>query len=274
MSPTPDPNTIEKQRFETARTSRDGAGLRPAYLPPAILEWAEANRWLLEDTASRWLDCGQPPRRADLQQALMATGQDVYLAGILQEMPTPLGWTESHQQRVVLTLFGLRMAPCMSEVISGLGPLVALAVARYRESGSRACISLEDIERELRVNGPAAAGMAERLFVELPFLGATITTEASDAREVREDIVRYASVKSTDDYLAIRAEEVRGHPQFGWRRWEPREYEPEPTSLSAPPPVAAPAASRLRWLATQPWVVGIGTVVVGGVILALILGHG
>jgi hypothetical protein len=103
---------------------------QPDYLPPAMLDWAERYAWLLDSVASQWLDGVEPPKRADLQQALMASGSDVYLADILHEMPQPLGWVESQDQRIVLTLFGLRVTPYMRQRLIGLGPLVALAVDR------------------------------------------------------------------------------------------------------------------------------------------------
>ena len=112
----------------------------------------------------------------------------------------------------------------MQQRLSGLGPLVALSVARYRESGSRAFISVGDVERVFSIDGRGAAALADRLFAELPFLGSQVpadSTGAGDAHEIREDIARYAGIQTTDEYLKIRADEIRGHPQFGWGRWEP-----------------------------------------------------
>ena len=247
------------------------------YLPPAIVHWAQTYSWLLDDIASSWLNTGEAPRRADLQQTLMAAGHDVYIAGILHDMPTPLGWIESQDQRVVMSLFGLRATPCMRQALSGLGPLVALAVARYRESGSRASISVGDVEREFGIDGRDAAALAQRLFAELPFLGSQVPgdpTGTGEAREIREDIARYASVQTTDEYLEIRADEIRGHPQFGWGRWEPERPEPANITATLAAARASPGGSPARRMMNHPWVVGIGTVVVGGMILALILGHG
>jgi hypothetical protein len=247
------------------------------YLPAAIVDWAETYSWLLDDIASIWLSTGESPRRADLQQTLMAAGHDVYLAGVLHDMPTPLGWVESQDQRVVISLFGLRAAPCMQQTLTGLGPLVALAVARYRQSGSRASISVGDVERDFAVDGRGAAALADRLFTELPFLGSQVpgdSTGGGEAREIREDIARYAGVHTTDEYLEIRAGEIRGHPQFGWGRWEPDRREPAFVAVVPAAPRASQTRSPARRLINHPWVVGIGTVVVGGVILALILGHG
>jgi hypothetical protein len=248
------------------------------YLPPAMLDWAETYAWLLDEIASQWLAAMDPPKRADLQQALMARGSDVYLADVLHEMPTPLGWIESQDQRIVLSLFGLRVTPCMKQRLAGLGGLVALAVSRYRTGGPRASISVGDIEREFHVNRHGALALSTRLFVELPFLGSTVADESAtdgEAREVREDIARYARVQTTDDYLRIRANEIRGHPQFGWGRWEPSGSR-EPVFVTEAP--ATSRRSRLvspaQRLINHPWVVGIGTMVVGGVILAFILGHG
>jgi hypothetical protein len=251
---------------------------RPDYLPPAMLDWAERYAWLLDEVASRWLDAIEPPKRADLQQALMARGSDVYLADVLHEMPTPLGWIESQDQRIVLSLFGLRVAPCMKQQLVGLGGLVAIAVSRYRTSGPRASISVGDIERELHIPRSGALALSTRLFAELPFLGSTVSVESAqdgEARDVREDVVRYASVRTTDDYLKIRANEIRGHPQFGWGRWElsasgETVYAIDSTATSRRTRLVSPT----QRLINHPWVVGIGTIVVGGVILALILGHG
>lgn len=253
-----------------------GVSSDPAYLPPAIVEWAEEYAWLLDEVASSWMKTGEWPKRADLQQTLMAAGYNVYVAGILHEMPTPLGWIESPDQRVVISLFGLRVAPFMQQRLTALGPLVALSVARYRESGSRAAISVGDVEREFAIDGQGAAALADRLFAELPFLGSQVpsdSTGAGEAHEIREDIARYASVQTTDEYLEIRANEIRGHPQFGWGRWEPGRPGPVYVTAARDARPASLTGSPARRLINHPWVVGIGTIVVGGVILALILGH-
>lgn len=258
-----------------AMLSRVSSGAE--YLPPAIVAWAEEYSWLLDEVVSSWLKTGESPKRADLQQVLMAAGHDAYVAGILHEMPTPLGWIESQDQRVVLSLFGLRVAPYMQQRLTGLGPLVALSVARYRESGSRAAISIGDVEREFAIDARGAAALADRLFTELPFLGSQVpddSTDGGEAREIREDIARYAGVHTTDEYLEIRAGEIRGHPQFGWGRWEPDR--PQPTLVGAASVAAStsPNSSPAQRLINHPWVVGIGTIVIGGMILALVLGHG
>jgi hypothetical protein len=251
---------------------------QPDYLPPAMLDWVDRYAWLLDQVATRWLDAVEPPKRADLQQALMASGSDVYLADVLHKMPTPLGWIESQDQRIVLSLFGLRVTPCMEQRLAGLGRLVTLAVSRYRISGSQASISVGDIEREFDIPRPSALALSTCLFIELPFLGSTVGDESvgdGQAWEVREDIARYASVRTTDDYLRIRANEIRRHPQFGWARWEisaasqSSQVEDAPTTSQRTR--LAPPVQRLI---NHPWVVGIGTMVVGGVILALLLGHG
>jgi hypothetical protein len=143
---------------------------QPDYLPRAILEWANRYSWLLDEVASRWLSDMEPPKRSDLQQELMARGSDVYIADILSEMPTPLGWIESSDQRIVLTLFGLRVTPCMSERLAGLGELVALAVERYRTNDPGRFISVGDVERVFDVHCPSALALSNRLFTELPFL--------------------------------------------------------------------------------------------------------
>lgn len=266
----------DHDKATAGRAMLSGVSSDTAYLPPAIVEWAEEYSWLLDEVASSWMKTGEWPKRADLQQTLMAAGHDVYVAGILHEMPTPLGWIESPDQRVVISLFGLRVAPCMQQRLTALGSLVALSVARYRESGSRAAISVGDVEREFAIDGRGAAALADRLFAELPFLGSQVpsdSTRAGEAHEIQEDIARYASVQTTDEYLEIRANEIRSHPQFGWGRWEPGR--PEPVYVTAAPDarLASLTGSPARRLINHPWVVGIGTIVVGGVILALILGH-
>ncbi len=250
---------------------------RPDYLPSAFVDWAQEYAWLLDEICGRWLRTGEPPKRADLQQALMADGRDVYVAGVLHDMPRPLGWTEPQDQRVVLSLFGLRLTPAAQELLAGLGPLVALAVARYRESGSRAFLSVGDVEREFAIHGQGAAALKERLFTELPFLGQEVPCgrgEDGEAHEIWEDVARYAGIRTTDEYLQLRAEEIRRHPQFGWGRWEPVQLAPAFAPRVSAVVAGEPVESLTRRLLNHPWVVGIGTVVVGGVILALILGHG
>jgi hypothetical protein len=250
--------------------------LRVEYLPPIVLDWAGQHAWLLDEIAVRWLRSGEPPGRPELQHDLLARGVDIYLAEVLEAMPRPLGWIEPSEQRIVLTLFGLRVTPCVhKQIVGGLGRLVALAVDRYRANGTGAYLSRSDIERLFGVEGPAAPAFCQRLFTELPFLGQRFDNgvEADgEALVITEYIARYTRVCTADDYLRIRAEEVRHHPQFGWRPWEP----PEPVA-----PVEAADAreysrltavlSRARRFLNHQWVVGVGAAVLAGVIVALIL---
>jgi hypothetical protein len=247
------------------------------YLPRAFVDWAQEYAWLLDEICGRWLRTGESPKRADLQQALMADGRDVYVAGVLHDMPRPLGWTEPQDQRVVLSLFGLRLTPAAQELLEGLGPLVALAVARYRESGSGGILSVGDVERGFAIRGQGAAALKERLFTELPFVGQEVPpgrAEDGEAHEIWEDVARYAGIRTTDEYLQLRAEEIRWHPQFGWGTWEPERIAPALAAAGSAVVAGKPVESLTRRLFNHPWVVGIGTVVVGGVILALVLGHG
>ena len=133
------------------------------------------------------------------QQTLMAAGHDIWVAGILHEMPAPLGWIESQDQRVVISLFGLRVAPCMQQRLSGLGPLVALSVARYRESGSRAFISVGDVERVFSIDGRGAAALADRLFAELPFLGSQVPAEIDRSRRRSRNTRGHRTIRGHSD---------------------------------------------------------------------------
>jgi len=102
------------------------------YLPGPMLAWAEANTWLLDTVAAAWLATGEAPKQADLQQQAMALGLDIWIGGVLEQMPKPLGWVDGGDRRLVLSIIGLRLTPCMAEPMRGLGPLVALAVERFR----------------------------------------------------------------------------------------------------------------------------------------------
>jgi hypothetical protein len=96
----------------------------------------------------------------------------------------------------------------------------------------------------------------------------------------RADLQKEFMARGSDVYLADVLHEtpsplIRTEAQFGWRRWE--STEPSRDDDGSTPPDTPPAlrlALPLTRLINHPWVVGIGGVVVGGVILAVILGHG
>lgn len=115
---------------------------------------------------------------------------------------------------------------------------------------------------------------------ELPFLSYTTPTTLDPANrpiDITDGVARYTKVQTTDDYLRIRADEIRAHPQFGWRAWESAPGA-APTEQPKPEPERVGLSARISrfmsqpWL-NHPWVVGIGTLVIGTLIVVLILGH-
>ena len=86
----------------------------------------------------------------------------------------------------MLSLLGLRVTPCMSEKLAGLGPLVALAAARYPEDEPVPSISVGDIQRAFGLDRAGAIALSVPLFAELPFLGSTTANSDAPHGEARE----------------------------------------------------------------------------------------
>lgn len=70
---------------------------------------------------------------------------------------------------------------------------------------------------DVGLSGTAERALGEILLREAPFLGSGTGTHDGDwEREVDEAIVRYWRAESVDEFLALRANELRQSPQLGW----------------------------------------------------------
>jgi hypothetical protein len=188
----------------------------PDYLPAEVARWADEHREVLERIVGELLASGRWPSIKKLTRQLAQEQRPVALNDLLWHMPRPLGFVETHPDRVVLLLFGLRLTSGGQRLLNGFANVLRLAVSRYG-GGSEPVISRSDLAADTRADDPYRAALSEIILREAPFIGGGTGSETDDwRREITADVVRYWRVKTVDDYLRIRAEELRHHPQFGW----------------------------------------------------------
>jgi hypothetical protein len=81
----------------------------PAYLPEPSRAWALEHRALMERVAEELVGTGAWPPIGELTRELARERRPLPVRSIVWNMPKPLGFVESDPERVVLTLFGLRV---------------------------------------------------------------------------------------------------------------------------------------------------------------------
>src|SRR4051812_8137410 len=141
------------------------------------------------------------------------------LEQLLNDMPRPLGFLDSGQdRRIVLLLHGLRMTYGGEKLLAGF--FAALRVARERYASeeeddpviARADITSGAVDSDSYVNA-----LGEVLLREAPFLGGGPGFAHDNwTREITPSVVRYWHASDADDFLRIRAKELKTVPQLGW----------------------------------------------------------
>ncbi len=190
----------------------------PEYLPEQARAWAREHRELLELIVDELLQTGAWPSVKTLTRKLARANQPVALSALLATMPKPLGFVEHYPDRVVLLVFGLRMTHSGHKLLAGFHAVLRLAAERYGSEEERPLITREDARRGTVSDGPYVSALSEILLREAPFLGSgTGSPEEHWMRQITDDVVRYWEAASTESYLRLRAEELRGSPQLGWQ---------------------------------------------------------
>jgi hypothetical protein len=209
------------------------------FLPSHIAQWAEDNRYVLDLIAERFAAYGTWPRVAELQRQLaISMDPPPALSALLYEMPKPLGFID--REKVVLTLFGLYESEAGRKLVDAFAACVRLAVERYRASDMEPTLRREDLTTELGLDEHTTAALSEVILREAPFRGDGSGFERDEwQRAITEDIVRYWDVRTADDFLTIRAGELKDLPQLGWGTFDAAAHE-EPPRASEPEGDATP----------------------------------
>ena len=189
--------------------------LDPKYIPEHIRAWAAQHRGLLERVVCDFLDTGTWPDLSELTRALAAEGQPLALREIFFYMPKPLGWIDHNPERVRLTAFALRLTETGQPLLEGLVAILRLAVERYPKGADEAVIRQADVAGVAHEG--LVAALADVLYSNARFLtGWQRFPEEGWSCPVDDIIVNYWDAETVDDYLGIRANEMRQNPQLGW----------------------------------------------------------
>ncbi len=131
-------------------------------------------------------------------------------------IPKPLGFRQG--ERLVLTLFGLRLIPEAAPLLEAFVQTLRVAAARYADPDDPNPI-LSDCDV------PGGAAVQEIVWREAPFVGSTVPAldDQQRAREVDRAIARYLDVETIDDYLRQRRDELRSSPLWNWPKEPPRQ---------------------------------------------------
>jgi hypothetical protein len=239
-----------------------GAGTnlpKPDYLPLGVREWALEHSELLELIVSEFVATGTWPSLSDLSRRLAREGQPVALRPLFWEMPKPLGLLASNPERVVFSIFGVRMTRTGESLLMGFMEILALAAERYAGDDPEPVITRSDVQRAVSGSDEGHVTAVSELLFGAPFLGNGTGAASEEWRfTISDDVVRYIGARAPDDYLRIRGGELAGAPQLGWpvstlERADPDGYKTPAQDHVRPERRSIPAwiariAAALAWL--------------------------
>ena len=211
------------------------------YLPQYVCDWATSHIELLELVASDLVTSGSWPEVTVLTKRLAGAGTPTPLRNIFWGMPKPLGWIEQNPERVVLSLHGLRLTAAARPLLDGYVSVLRLAVERFPKDGDESRIRRSDLDA--MIDPRLVSVLSMLLQGDSPFLAGFQGGAQDDwTAPVDDRVVNYWEASSIDDFLRIRAEELRSHPQLGWSI-QPSddaradELVPDESERSAVPPI-------------------------------------
>jgi hypothetical protein len=207
----------------------------PEYLPDDVRAWAQRHQDVLELVASEFVRDGAWPTTAELTRRLARQGRPLALDSLLRGMPKPLGFVENAPGRIVLLLFGLRMTSSGLGLLDGFYAVLKRSLELYKGPGDPPKLSRGDV---MQIPGDPAwhTALSEVVLREAPWLGGGMGGPEDDwRREIVPLIVHYWDIRTADDYLRIRAEELGASPQFGFAAKD---------KVATPTPPTEPAAVR------------------------------
>lgn len=183
------------------------------FLPPRILDWAEnaESRALLGAVASEYLKVGAWPSLPALQRRFVQEGRNVDLVTAATSMPHEVGFRDFYpDDQVGLLLLGLYLSEQADPLLARFVAFVELAARRYAEAGDTPpTVARQDLAAELALSEHEAAALSRVILREAPFLGGGGADPDRWSRDVTEQIVPFLNVRDIDDYLRIRAEQLR-----------------------------------------------------------------
>jgi len=192
-----------------------GAELEPDYVPDHVRAWARRQRDLLELVVEELLRSGTWPVLSDLTRKLAGEGRPVPLRTVFWEMPKSLGRIEPNPERVRLTVFGLRLTSAGRPLLGGFLAVLRLAVERYPKGTGEAVVRKHDLGGV--VEADLVDVLSDVVYSEAPFLRAFQGGPEDEwVCPIDDSVVNYWNAATPDDYLRIRADEMRRSPQFGW----------------------------------------------------------
>jgi hypothetical protein len=185
------------------------------YFPSHVRAWAERHQELLELVAQDLVTSGSWPQIGVLTKRLAAAGKPTPLRNIFWGMPKPLGWIDHNPERIVLSLHGLHLTRAARPLLASYIAVLRLAVERFPKEGDEATIRRSDLDAAIE---PRLVGVLSMLLQsDSPFLAGFQGGENDDWTAAIDDrVVNYWDASSIDEFLRIRAEELRSHPQLGW----------------------------------------------------------
>lgn len=189
----------------------------PSFFPPESIAWVEQHRDLLELIAGDLQSAGSWPSAKGLTRRLVRDGHPIAVEDIVWRMPKALGFRNNNPDEIVLSLFGLRCTDAGCSLLDGFVRVLRTAIDRYEGGDEQPVISRSDVESAAEDAGSNPAALQEIVLREAPFLDGGSGGPGDDwTRAVGTGIVRYWAVSTAEEYLHVRASELRGNPQLGW----------------------------------------------------------
>jgi hypothetical protein len=205
----------------------------PEYLPEEVLAWADEHRDVLELIAGELRREGTWPTSATLTRRLARENRPIPLTSLLSGMPKPLGFVENYPGRIVLLLHGLRLTSAGRSLVEGFFAVLQIAKERYQGDEDPPLLTRDQLARVPAPDDAWSRALSEIVVREAPFLGTgSGTADEAWSFEITDLVVHYWDAESADDYLRIRANELRMSPQFGFG--PPREPVTERPSAPLP----------------------------------------
>jgi hypothetical protein len=202
-------------------------GNSPEFMPAQFVEWADEHREVLDRVVGILTTTGTWPLLTDLTRDFVRLGTPTAVEAIFFDMPQPLRFRTGHPERAVLSLFGLRLTAGGDPFLAGFYETLALARGRFEADGEPTLTS-QDVGQLAVLSKAHPSALIEIVDREAPFLGSTTSQSSADmwVREVTTAVVNYWRAETIDDYLRLRAEELRRSPMWHWPAPEPTAVEP------------------------------------------------
>ena len=192
-------------------------GDTPDFMPQPFIEWADDHRELLDRVVWTLARDGAWPLLTDLTRDFVRLGKPIPVEAIVFDMPQPLRFRTGYPERAVLSLFGLRLVDGAAPFLAGFYEALSLARERF-EADNQPILTSGDVGQLAALSKAHPSGLTEIVEREAPFLGSSTAQSSADVwvREISTSVVNYWQAETIDDFLRIRAEELRRSPTWHW----------------------------------------------------------